>query len=340
MSTFDPTKTIPRPISWHGFARNTLPVMGALGKKILTGINHIVAYRRKLFFSDCMDIQSIRAGVTGTEVLWHGKWHAGEGAKFLVAEIGMAPLTTGTDGEVFLTVGGTDTDKLHQAASSGSDIATDFSFGRIEYDISASADTSIEWSLSVVDFARPFSLGLYEVGETPVDTTNGGTVDQGVGVGSPITDGEHADLHPDLFDLWKHNASHLFSWSRQTSAAITYATSGTYTNWADGTTTGGAAVTAPGFNLVTTRHDRVNHDVPILFAVKGSMASGVGTASAKIVDTTNTTLLEITGIDTTDQWWTATGTITAGSTFVTVEVTTSGAINLELDAIAIYQYLA
>ncbi len=335
----DPSKNIPRPIGWHGFARNTLPVQAALGKKLWNATNHCVAYRRKTVFHKCMNLQSIRSGASGTQTLWYGRFHAGHGATHIIARVGMAPMgTSGSSGEIYLTVGGTDTNKLVQAPTANNDVASDYSYGKIIYGVSE--NTTYEWSLKAVDYARPFSLTIYEIGDQPVNTGNGATVDPRLGVQSPITSAQHQDIHQAHWDLWRHNACHLFNWTQDDENSAYSISGATYTNIFDRTTTGGAASTAPGFYLQTTRHNRVNHDVPIVFAFYGASASGGSTSSVQLVDNSNTKLAEITSIGSTEQWYTTTATLTAGNTLCTIEAKRALAVSVNFKAFSIYEYLA
>ncbi len=338
MSTHDAPRNVPRPIGWHGLARNTLPVMAGFPIRAWHATNHMVGERRKLVFSDSSNLQSLRSGQSGTKDLWHGRFHSGHGAKEIVAEFGLAPMgSSGSDGQTYLTVAGTDTEVIHQSPTGLSDIANGFSYRKIRHSINS--NTAIEWSCKVEDYARPFSLSIWEVGDAPVDTADG-AIDPGIGLYSPITDDQHSDIYQAHWNLWKHNAAFAHWWSKDTDTPQSL-TSNVYTNVWDLTTTGNPATTAPGFYIHSLYHDRVNHDVDYVFAVKGAMQSGVPTGSAQIVDTSGTTIAEITGIDTTDQWWTTTFTrAAANSQFVAVQIKAPVIGTLDVDAVSIYEYLA
>lgn len=309
--------------------------------RLLKATNHCVAERGKLVFNHCNNIASLSAGSSGTITPWYGRYYCGEGAGNLVARVGLAPTgTAGTDGEVYLTVAGVNTDKIHLPPNAAhTDKADDFAYFDIVYDNSANAGSAVEWSLSAVDYARPFSLSLFQYGENPVDTANGGTVNPLLSSGGPILDSTHSDLAQAHWDLWRYNATHLFSWSRDWLTSAGFVGNGTYTNIFDSTTTGGAATTAPGFYGETTYHDRVNHDVAVEFAVHASVDSGT-TGAVRLVDSSNTTIAEITGIGTTSQWYTTTTTLTAGNALYTIEAKCDSLITISVEAVSLFEYLA
>lgn len=352
MTLYTPTKTFPLLIEWKSRARNGLPVQALLGKRFRTAVNHSVAYRRKLVFTKCESMASGvgpasgRAGEASTVSLWHGRYQPGVGNGYLTARIGCRPTdTSGSDGQVYLTVtdvdaaSSSDTTAIHIPTQAEDTAPDEMLYYWINYDTSGlTAGTAVEWVLKAVDYARPVSLTIWESGEYPVDTTNGGTAAQDVGVGTDILDDSCKDVRDALWDLWRYNASHLFSWSRNTSSAVEE-TATSYTNLFDGTTTGGAATTAPGFYLQTTYHDRIKHDVPIVFAVRAAMNNTTGGA-ARIVDSSNTTLAEITNFTTTPTWQTTTTTLTAGNSLCTIEVKGGSLNSILVDAVAIYEYLA
>jgi len=337
MSTHEASKTIPRLIGRTGFARNTLPVMGAFGRRVWGATNHCLLYRRKTISTKCLDLQNITAGASGTNVLWHGSYHSGHGARLLVARIGLAPVdnSLATDAETYLTVDGTDTWKVHQTYLGLSDTADNFSIALIP--AAVASDQVINWSLTAVDYARPYSLCLYELGDHEADTTDGGVNSQ-MGQASPLLDSRHKQLHEAQTEMWKTNAAHLYSWSRNNAGTAPTFTSATYTNFWDGTTTGGASVTTPHITLETTYHNTVGStNVPIVMRVRGERTAGSGACSVQLVDDGNNQLAEVTGI-TTDGWYQTTANLTAGTIIAAIEAKTTFGSTLRIDAISIYEH--
>ncbi len=343
MSTHTPSKTIPRLLNRGLFARNTLPVMGGFGTRCASAINHIVAYRRKCVFTKCLDLQSVSAGTLNQNDLWYGRFHAGHGATRLLGRIGLAPPDNSgaAPAACWLSLYNVDTTtttttaKTFQSYNTASDTPANFAYGTFAIDLEP--NDTYEWTLIVDDYSRPFSLGLWESPAIPVDTSNGGTVDPQYGVGSPLTDSTHQDLHEACTDLWERNGAHLFSWSRNTTTTVTI-NSSSYVSLFDGTSTGGAAITVPSFHLNTLYHASLNGGVGIVFAVKGRVTSG-SSGGFVLKDGANTSIAEVTSVTTTNQWWTATATLDAvvANDLYTVEVKDGGFGNVEIDAVAIYE---
>jgi hypothetical protein len=322
-----------------GFARNTLPVMAGFATRVWRATNHCLLYRRKTVITKCLDIRAgLLTGASGTNELWHGRFHSGHGVRALGARIGLAPVdnSSATDAETYLTVGGTDTDKIHQSYVNLGDVADNLGAAEIIYAISS--DATITWSLTAVDYARPYSLCIYELGDFQADTADGG-VDPRLGQASPLLDSNHQQLHEAQTELWKTNAAHLYSWSRDNAAsAPTFASKTTYTNLWDGTTTGGASVTTPHITLETTYHNTVGStNVPIVFAVRGERTVGSGTCKARLVDDGNNTLCELAAI-TTNGWYSNTANLTAGTIVAAVEIESASGSTVRIDAVSVYEH--
>lgn len=339
MSTHDVSTTIPRLISRNGFVRNTLPVMGLYGKKVWHATNHCLIHRRKTVITKALDLRSITAGAAGTNEVWHGRFHSGHGARVLVARIGMAPVDNSgaVDPEIFMTVNAGQTEKVHQNYENETDVADSFGIGQIVESISS--DVVITWSLTLVDFARAHSICIYELGDFQADTDDGG-IDPRLGQSSPLLDSNHKSLHEAQTELWKSNAAHLFSWSRDNAAtAPTFTTANTYKNFWDATSAGAAATTTPHLTLEVTNHDSVvSTNVPIVMQVRGERTVGGGTCLVQINDDSDTQLIEV-GPITADGWYSATANLTAGTIISSIQVKVPNGSTLRIDALSIYEHV-
>jgi len=340
MSTHGASMSVPRIISAHAFTRNTLPVMGVFGKKVWDATNHCLLYRRKTVVTKCLDVQNLPSGASGTNVRWYGSFHAGHGARALQARIILAPVdnASATDAETHLTIGVTDTWKIHQNYEGLADTHDNFSLGLITAAITS--DSVVTWSVTAIDYARPIAIEIHELGGYEADTADGG-VDPRIGQASPLLDSSHKQLHEAQTEMWKTNACHLYSWSTDGGKGVAPTfNDGTYTNIWDATTTGGASVTTPHIVLETTYHNTVGStNVPIVFAVRAERTSGSDTCTVQLVDDGNNQLA-VTGAITADGWYTATANLTAGTIIAAVEVACAGdpASVVRLDAVSIWEH--
>jgi hypothetical protein len=347
MATHVPSLNIPRPINYHVFARNGLPVMGGYARKVWRAHNHTLAYRRKMVCSHSDNIQSLNAGESGETDVFFGRLHTGYGASKLWVNVGMASpdSTAASNPKVSFYLNGSQTgNELYtQYVNESDDTFSEFSWGNITADVSAATDYN--WKLTATDYSRPFAIAIWEVSTNPVDDSAAGAVDERISVTQPMLDSQHEDIFLDQDKIWKRNACHLYHWTTSRTANSPTFTSGTYTNVWDSSTTGGASTTTPSIYLNVANHDTfASTNVPVAFYVHAEMIGGAQHAdnAVKLVDDSNTTLLTISNIGTTAQWYGTTGNLTAGTILASVEAKVRVLINYEMriDAISLYSYEA
>jgi hypothetical protein len=236
----------------------------------------------------------------------------------------MAPTTTAAAVDPYVTVNvtpdgspPTSSEDFHFSAySSSATIVPSECAGGAIAPLAIDENTWHEIVVVAVDYARPLSFMIYEIGETPATAANGVGVDAQVGVGSPILDDQHDDWATSAVNLWQKNSAQLISWANypETGGAgpPTRSASATYRNILDSSSTTVSAAT-PGFVLDLAYHQRVTPSatVPVVLAVYAEKTAGVGTAAnnkVRLTDGTNS--IEVTGINTAG-WYTATGSMAA-----------------------------
>ncbi len=125
---------------------------------------------------------------------------------------------------------------------------------------------------------------------------------------APILDLDIGRLVTASNGLWKHNGTHLFAWTTDydvDDAPATVSTS--YTDLLTGTSDTRKFRIAAQYHTTTTRTT-----VPVKMAVRATRTSGAGTCAVRLFDGTNS--IAVTGIDDSQEWYTATGTIPAATT--------------------------
>jgi hypothetical protein len=141
---------------------------------------------------------------------------------------------------------------------------------------------------------------------------------------APITRSYREVLGLNATVMWKHNAAHLLNW------------------WDHNTTTSSSSSSYSdvqgGYVLDTTLHNTVAQTaVPVKLAVYASTASGSGGKVKVINESGGATIAEVTGIGTTAQWYTATGTIPAGETTVKIQLAGDGSNACTLKNVSLFE---
>lgn len=345
MSLHPVSKSIPEDLDPRYYARNGRVPNAALAQALARGLGHVIAFRTKcvMAWSQAINELSTIAPSAGDNDFLHGRFHAGIGAKKIVFDVGLAQTSSHTDPYVYAKVtpsGGstTDTDEFHYGGvtTAPDNTVDEFGRGQIVYDLPAH-NTTYEWALHVVDYARVVWCCVYVVHGSPVDTDDGALAPD-VTVGSPLTDQWHEDALTLSTDLWKYNAAHLISWTKgQVSSETTTDTS--FKNWLDGSTVGIVSSLDPGWKLDTRYHRTLSGPwIPVVLAARGRMQSAVNTGTIRLSDGSggaDDIELEITG--TTSQWFAVSGVISANIKDYVIEAKVDAG-TMELDAITVYEY--
>lgn len=337
MTIHAPSLAMKPPIDHARFCRNGQLVQAPLYSRVARDVNHVAGYRRKRIASFSQKLDSIASGASGTTSCWRSYFHTGHNVKYIEAEIiaarpdgGTAPYSYISIAEAPLYLAGDTSDYWFHGNidSSPSDTPDEWSSAVLRCD--ASSDQAYALQVVAVDYARPISVVVYEVGETPCDTSNTGCVNPNYGVGDPILDAHILELCQAQDELLRTNRAHLFSWSPY--GSYSRVTGTTYTSVVDGSsTTTGAAVPAPV--LENQYHNTKSRTaVPGILAVYAN--PDTNDAFVKIDDGTNTIEVTITGGGSTT-WYTQAGSIPAAAATKYVPMAKAGGAAEDIDVYAV-----
>jgi len=326
MSNHDSTRRFPAILNEDRYAANGTAPDGAFIAAAGTGINHCIAYRRKVIAEYTFHSRDIPAGVADTpaNVLWFA-CHTGVGADRLVGVFNLAPpSSSGTDPYVTMAVtdgfsGGSTTEsspELHYGglSTSWADAPDYISWGGVT-EVSVDPDTDYRVAVRLYDYARVLSFCIYEVGLATVDTTKGG-VDPRIGVGSPVYDGPTEQYVKAASEAWRHNAGNILNFAAYndgyTDWSITIQDQPTPVNLFDGST-GTVSASSYGYRVNLQYHNSVNQsEVPVVLAVLAEATNITDSDNKVIIADSSGSLIEVDTIATGGPaWYTATGTLPA-----------------------------
>ncbi len=340
MSTHSVSKFYPKPLNHNRFCRNGQVPSGSFIAQVAQGINHTVAWRRKTIGRHYRPVAAIPAGAAGTTSAWHFHFRAGYGAKQLWAVLQHAPASaSGTDpyGYMNVTISGgstTASNELHTPPTGNSDVPENFGWGVLYADITGGTEYEVE--VVFEDYFRGKSIMLFEVGDHPVDTSNGGTVDPRTGVGVNILDASQEDYHQAQTDLITYNRTHFLAWTRDAVGTAPSITGATPTNIIDRSSTGNASATSPGFQFDGTYLAELGQTTVTIKVWVRAEQTTAGSGSVQLVDTAGTVLASISSI-TTAGWYSTTANITAGDTKFDIQARTLlGGQTIRVDAVSAY----
>lgn len=339
----------PGNVHWTAHCRNGLIPNATFMRQVLDGHNFVAAYRHKQVFAISQNLASIDAGAASTVNHWRFRFHAGNNVDELVFFMGVARTdnASAADPYVFWTVtptGGAavNTNELHifNLDTSPDDAPDEFAWQKIRYTI-PTRDTTYECEMRTVDYARPFSCLAYTTGSIPVDDTLAGVCDPTVSYMSPIHDIDQLDVHEAGTVLWQNNAAHVMSYSSQAVADSHSQNSATYTNIFDAST-GTPSASTQGIQFDLTSHNSYSRTtVPVVLSVYGQRTAGAGTITnntLQLIDTAGTTLISVSSIGNTEQWYNATGTLPTGSIKADLQLRTDAADTIRIDAVSIFEH--
>lgn len=349
MSIISVPLSLPRKLHERRFARNGMFAAANFYARAANNLNHINLYRRKEVFNYARPIgppgggsPGIGAGAAGTVTRWRFRCHTGHAAAQLHFKMGIALAeTSGTDPYVEwdVTIAGgatTTSSEIHYGFTSISktDVPSEWAWPGVSVDVSP--NTTYECALKVVDYARPFACSVFEIPHAPDDSVDHFTR-LGYAVTQPILDADRGDFLAALTNLWKHNATSLIHWTRDTTSPTRV--SATFINILDNTSTAISAST-PGYTFDLSQHQTANRaTVPVVFAVHGSTSAG-SAGKVRLRTTGGTDLAAIVNVGTASQWYTTTALLPVGSTKADLQFACDGANTLTLNAVSLYEYEA
>lgn len=343
----DIPKDFPRPYAIKRFVQPKL-IPQAPGARALAALHdNLLRWRRKLVFQgggqviDILDSQDV---LTGDFTAHRFYCRSGIAARALIFRLGLARPNwpnggddpTPTNPRIEITVHGLNgpyTDLYTVSAGLGTggtstDNPDEWAWPQVVAEVVA-GDT-IDVQIDVKEGARLFAVSCYEVSE---DDTSFRLDELYVSDGSPILDNQRQNLAVNIGGAFLYNGAHLVNFTTPSfNEKVQFAN--TYANIFDTSLTTVTANT-PGYKVETTYHNSVARaTVAVKMAVYGRCSSGTG--KVRFADSGGT-LIEVTGIGTTLQWYTATGTFPAGTTKADIQIAGSGVANVRVLAVSLFE---
>ena len=312
----------PNLIQWHRSAHNGMHPESAFYAACVRDENRLVRDRHKCAFAKSWPLgPAVWPGVSSSTVIARFRWRTGYGVKRLRVTLvigktngnGATPVTAPTIDVAVTKVGGSTTTLNHRSLISSSAVtpldAPDEWF--ISNDV-IDVDPASAYTVTVTtnDYARPLAISGMEMGPATADESTDYYNAFVAQADAPLLDSVRSRLLVGVSNMLRQNSGIVFHWSLQGGAARTR-TSATAINLIDNATTGAPTSATPGWHYDTTyRNTSSRTTVPIEFAVYASMASGTGTVT---FEDSTTTYATVSVNSATPQWWTATGSIPAGT---------------------------
>lgn len=330
-----------RPLSLKRWMQPKLVPSASLTKVEADLFAHVARYRRKHIYSHHGQVVAIPNSVDTLGDLEGPRFycHTGFLAKRLVFKLGLArpnytePETV-PEGPAnplirITCVGGTSgtqvKDISHGLSGGGTslDVPDEWSWPRETFDITAQEDVHVR--VQLINEARLITLLCYE--EASQSEAEYVLANMRADITSPIHHKHRRELAQNSTAMWKSNGAHLWNWWDHRAASGV--SSSSYTD------------IKTGWVLETTNHRTIAQaTVPVKFAVYAQTTAGSG-GKAKLINASGgATIAEIMGIGTTAQWYTATGTIPAGTTTVTLQTACDGTNFIVATNASLFEYQA
>lgn len=321
------------------FCRNGQIPMAPYVGRISRALQHTLAFRRKLVFQyHSPFVFTDTSGAAGSAVRWRCRFHTGYSAKRLFLRVLLAPSTQGTAPYVTWTItpdGGSPitTPALHGSLVDSANGDAPDTLIRRQAVIDISANTSYGGYLTAYDYVRPISGCIYEGGRLDLDDTEPAVVIVQPARRAPVLASHIDELWNAQLLTWQRNGSHLFSWSKDTSA-VTLTTT-TFTNIWDQTSTS-VSTSSPGVSVDTVSHStRSGSGVPVRFAVYAYVSTGTG--AVRLANSSGALLTA--NLTTTQQWVEVSGTIPDAIDKLDVQAKAdSGGAQVTVEAVSLYEY--
>lgn len=300
-------------------ARNE-SIPDGFGLSVLAGqANMILGRRKKVLWSHANIGTDPRAIHTATGIVYAGRFYTSPNPRAVKVRMLVIDSTAaGADPYLQWTVGGVAQPAISIAAGPAAPTATPSGLRVIDRTfIDGSGNdlagaTAYDFKVEATDGASICGATIYEVVNAEFDTTYHTCVPTDVyAVGAKILDRDITALIEKIWTAYKQQGTHHVRWSNEDTSPRAR-NSATYENVIDGATTGYAA-TAAGFPYYPYRRGRqTTTTVPCVFWAYASTNAG-STGRVRFTDGGGT-LATITGIGTTLQVYTTTGTIDSTQT--------------------------
>lgn len=317
MTTHNPFISYPKHEHWRRYCKNGQPANGTLARRLVDGTNHVVAYRRKLFGTKCVAISAVPAGASSATEHWHFAGHTGVGVAYLEASIILAKADNGTDPFVYMQAvpiaGGSTltSNEFHYSVvdASADDYPDEFAYGTIR--VAVDPDTLYRVALITSGYARPVACSVYEIGEVPVNTSNG-AVDPRVHSGVNILDSQIEELMPAQTAIWRNNAGPVLQWCRDSVGTAPTRSTASYANLINQSAGSTVDANSIGVRVNLQYHNtQAQADVPVLMVVRAQRTAGSTNTNNAVKVTDGTNEIEIADIDDSTLWYTVVGTMPA-----------------------------
>lgn len=316
-------KRYPKAIHHLRWCRNGAVPDTYLATQLVEGLNHVIAYRRKLVMS-CCELGSLVDGSAGTTTNWRARFKSGRGVSSLRFRLGLG-LDNHNSGDARVDVdvtesGGSTTtirvDFGDSANGSGGDAPS--TIGWFTRTVSIDAETVYEIAIKGIDGGRPLCVLCHEYADPEVDESRG-FAELSPTAGFDITSDFRKEVFRKLCSAWLENGAHLFTWPGKGNGTARSVTGTTWTNLLDlsstsvtGATPGytfnsaGSGSTALATLLPLVRLSGSN-DLPVTLCAFANTDAG-STGEVRLVDSASAGV-SLTGITTTLQWHTTNTTL-------------------------------
>jgi hypothetical protein len=330
----------PAPLHHLRWCRNGAIPDAGFQERLINGLNHVAAYRKKVIGTVGQDFGSASLiGTTNTTTTyWRFRCKTGFATTQLrfkmIIGVAFTPGEFPTDDDplVRVNVNGADYD-VHYGSASGDTEDSPDELYTCRLDVPVSPDTTYAVTITGHDGARPLGVCAYEFADPTIALATAYYYDGSPAAAlKPIYAHDREAILDHLSRTWTSGGAPLLTWFGRGDGTARSITGTTWTNLIDGSSTSVAA-NSPGWRfdavgsgdgacstLLPLVPLNYGNDLPVSFEVYGNASASGG--EARLVDSGGVGP-SITGITTTLQWWTTT------TTWQNVDAIASGKVDLQ-----------
>jgi len=332
-------------------ARNRVAPDSMRHAQLAADLNMLAGRRMKRLFSQWVRVQDVPSVVGGRDI-WFTRFHTSKNVLDVRVRMLSMPATYRAGATSYhhqWTVGGVAQPALYQSAVTtsvpppGSIMVDDYSLRQTPGGVTGdplAGDTTYEASLFISRDARPIGCTLYEVVRPDLDSAVHLAVPYDVlGVGAEIFGRDHGDFVDTAWALHKRQGAQHVSWSVHDGVAKAQ-TGTTYANVLDGSTAAYALGSVAGFHTHPRGRGRLVQGRSVLLGVFGSTNTG-SSGRCRFEDDSGT-IGTITGIGTTEQWYTTEvewNNTAAAFTRIAVAISDAAGNTMNAKAAVMYDYM-